>query len=42
MRRSTELTRRNTEEKKLRRKEDSIGSHRRENGIKRFRLIPVA
>jgi len=27
--------------KKLRREEDSMGSNRRENRIKRFRLIPV-
>jgi len=43
--RRAEPTRRKAEEGKaydLRRKEDSIGSNRRENGLKGFRLVPVA
>ena len=42
--RRAEPTRRNAEEDeaKLRRKEDSIGRHRREKGLSAFGLIPVA
>jgi len=40
--RRAEPTRRNAEESELGRKEDSIGSNRRENGLIGFRLVPVA
>jgi len=39
--RRAEPTRQNAEENELKRKEDSIGSNRRENGIERFGLVPV-
>ena len=40
--RRAEPARQNAEEKKLRRKEDSIGRQRREKGLNAFGLVPVA